>query len=171
MPTYNAAAVADAVIAFKKGITLQQGRALRDNPIAMMEGEAGAPRLLPNAHPDFVAGATVIDRCSVPNLVATVTAGLVVVPFHFTAIKGCTLRFYLEWRRVSGATPVTVDILRDGVSAATATTTSVSFVTQTFDVAMVAGENMAFQFTSGTGNVIEYRNLQIRANVRGIYRV
>lgn len=34
MPTYNAAAVADAIIAHKKGITLQQGRALRDNPIA-----------------------------------------------------------------------------------------------------------------------------------------
>jgi len=45
MPTYNFAAVADAVIAFKKGITLQQGRALRDNPIAMMEGAPGAPRL------------------------------------------------------------------------------------------------------------------------------
>jgi len=45
MATYNFAAVADAVIAFKKGITLQQGRALRDNPIAMFEGAVGAPRL------------------------------------------------------------------------------------------------------------------------------
>ena len=45
MPSYNAAAVSDAVIAFKKGITLQQGRALRDNPIAIAEGAAGAPRV------------------------------------------------------------------------------------------------------------------------------
>lgn len=45
MTTYNSGAVADAVIAFQKGITLQQGRALRDNPIAMFEGAAGAPRL------------------------------------------------------------------------------------------------------------------------------
>lgn len=45
MTTYNASAVDDAVISHKKGITLQQGRALRDNPIAMFEGAAGAPRL------------------------------------------------------------------------------------------------------------------------------
>lgn len=44
MPTYNASAVADGVIAFEKGITIQQGRALRDNPIAMAEGQANAPR-------------------------------------------------------------------------------------------------------------------------------
>ena len=45
MTTYDAAAVADAVIAHKKGITLQQGRALRDNPIAIAEGASGAPRV------------------------------------------------------------------------------------------------------------------------------
>lgn len=45
MTTYNASAVADAIIAHKKGITLQQGRALRDNPIAMAEGAAGAPKV------------------------------------------------------------------------------------------------------------------------------
>jgi len=45
MATWNFAAVADAVIAFKKGITLQQGRALRDNQIAIAEGAAGAPRV------------------------------------------------------------------------------------------------------------------------------
>ena len=45
MTTYNAAAVADTVIAFKKGITLQQGRALRDNPIAIAEGASGAPKI------------------------------------------------------------------------------------------------------------------------------
>lgn len=45
MPTYNAAAVADGVIAFEKGITIQQGRALRDNPIAIAEGATGAPKI------------------------------------------------------------------------------------------------------------------------------
>ena len=43
--TYNAAAVSDTVIAFRKPITLQQGRQLRDNPLAMFEGLSGAPRL------------------------------------------------------------------------------------------------------------------------------
>lgn len=45
MTTYSASAVSDTVIAYKKSITLQVGRALRDNPIAMFEGAAGAPRL------------------------------------------------------------------------------------------------------------------------------
>ena len=45
MTTYNGTALSDSVIAYQKGITLQQGRALRDNPIAMFEGASGAPRL------------------------------------------------------------------------------------------------------------------------------
>ena len=45
MPTYNAAAVSDAAIAFQKPVTLQQGRGLRDNPEAVYEGGTGAPRV------------------------------------------------------------------------------------------------------------------------------
>lgn len=45
MPTYNSGAVSNAAIAHRKGISLQTGRALRDNPIAIVEGEAGAPRI------------------------------------------------------------------------------------------------------------------------------
>ena len=51
MATYNAAAVADAVIAHKKGITLQTGRALRDNPLATFEGATGAPYIEYFWHP------------------------------------------------------------------------------------------------------------------------
>lgn len=43
MPTYNSAAVSDTTIAFEKPITLQQGRALRDNPLAVLEGATNAP--------------------------------------------------------------------------------------------------------------------------------
>lgn len=45
MPTYNAGAVSDTAIAYQKPITLQQGRGLRDNPLAIAEGAAGAPRI------------------------------------------------------------------------------------------------------------------------------
>jgi len=44
MTTYDGSSLTDTFIAHKKGITLQQGRALRDNPIAMAEGAPGAPR-------------------------------------------------------------------------------------------------------------------------------
>jgi hypothetical protein len=45
MTTYDASAVSNTVIAHKKGITLQQGRALRDNPIAITEGSETAPKI------------------------------------------------------------------------------------------------------------------------------
>lgn len=49
--TYNAGAVSDTAIAFQKPITLQQGRALRDNPLAVFEGDPSAPAsLLPTVH-------------------------------------------------------------------------------------------------------------------------
>lgn len=46
MPTYNSAAVSDTAIAFQKPITLQQGRALRDNPLAIAEADSSAPRIV-----------------------------------------------------------------------------------------------------------------------------
>lgn len=51
MTTYNDAAVSDASIAFQKPITLQQGRALRNNPIATAEGATDAPYVAAGWHP------------------------------------------------------------------------------------------------------------------------
>lgn len=51
MPTYNAGAVADTVIAYQKPITLQQGRGLRDNPLAIAEASSGAPVVQTVWHP------------------------------------------------------------------------------------------------------------------------
>lgn len=51
MTTYNDAAVSDASIAFQKPITLQQGRALRNNPIAGFEGANGSPYTAAGWHP------------------------------------------------------------------------------------------------------------------------
>ena len=56
MAVYNYAAVADATVAFEKGITLQQGRALRDNPIALAGGAADAPRISIRALDRLAAG-------------------------------------------------------------------------------------------------------------------
>lgn len=43
MPTFNLSAVADAAIAFQKPITLQQGRAFRDNLLAALLADASVP--------------------------------------------------------------------------------------------------------------------------------
>lgn len=51
MPTYNAGAVSDTAIAYQKPITLQQGRGLRDNPLAIAEMSSGAPVMAGTWHP------------------------------------------------------------------------------------------------------------------------
>ena len=51
MTTYDESAVSNTVIAHKKPITMQQGRALRDNPIAISEAATGAPVVVAGWHP------------------------------------------------------------------------------------------------------------------------
>lgn len=51
MPTYNAAAVSDAAVAFRKPITLQFGRGTRDNLLATAEGSTDAPYMQSHWHP------------------------------------------------------------------------------------------------------------------------
>lgn len=78
MTTYDATAVSNAAIAHKKGMTLQQGRALRDNPIAMAEGASGAPKIVSEALDLFVADAagtyTGLGRVDQVMLMAAVSA-------------------------------------------------------------------------------------------------
>lgn len=62
MATYNAAAVTNAVIAFKKALTLQMLRALRDNTLAIIEGAAGAPRIAGQQGPAVQTGG-LTDQC------------------------------------------------------------------------------------------------------------
>ena len=56
MTTYNSSAVDNATIGHRKGISLQTGRALRDNPLAMGEGSANAPRIVGAALDTHIGG-------------------------------------------------------------------------------------------------------------------
>lgn len=78
MTTYNAAAVTDGVIAYQKPITLQQGRALRDNPIAI--GEA-APSVPANLLPSVLLGTLTTTSGTTQTL-----SGLVLTPYRFLRI-------------------------------------------------------------------------------------
>jgi len=51
MTIFDLTVLDDTVIAHKKGITIQQGRQLRDNPLAIAEGSSGAPVLSGAWHP------------------------------------------------------------------------------------------------------------------------
>lgn len=80
MTTYNAAAVNDATIAFQKPITLQQGRALRDNTLAIAEADATVPL---NLLPTVLLGT--INTTAGSSIALT---GLVLTPFRFVR---CTI--------------------------------------------------------------------------------
>jgi len=75
MTAYNAPAVADAVIAYQKPITLQQGRALRDNPKAMGEADASVPS---NLLPTVLLGTLTTTSGTTQTL-----SSLVLTPYRF----------------------------------------------------------------------------------------
>jgi len=78
MTAYNAPAVADAVIAYQKPITLQQGRALRDNPKAMGEADASVPS---NLLPTVLLGTLTTTSGTTQTL-----SSLVLTPYKFLRI-------------------------------------------------------------------------------------
>jgi hypothetical protein len=75
MTTYNAAAVADSKIAFQKGITLQQGRALRDNALAIAEGDVSVAA---NLFPTVLLGTLTTTSGTSQSLTS-----LVLTPYKF----------------------------------------------------------------------------------------
>jgi len=93
---YSASAVSNTAIAFQKPITLQQGRALRDNPLEMFLGGAGAPRLQFEAidtwysTPGAVGSLALLAQTGTvsTDIVAGTTyagSGLTYAGFHFTS--------------------------------------------------------------------------------------
>jgi len=79
MTAYNAPAVADAVIAYQKPITLQQGRALRDNPKAMGEADASVPS---NLLPSVLLGTLTTTSGTTQTL-----SSLVLTPYKYLRIS------------------------------------------------------------------------------------
>jgi hypothetical protein len=146
MATYDAAPVADSVIAFKKGITLQQARQLRDNALAMFEGSAGAPRLQFNALGILAPGAVVKARNDGTLQNATTTnATLLDIGF----LQNGTVRVTGLHRSIAGAQNSILDVFRqqNGVTSLVATwsTLSTSFVSRLVDVGLPAGARIIVQ--------------------------
>ena len=165
MPSYNAAAVSDAVIAFKKGITLQQGRALRDNPIAIAEGAAGAPRLRGLAamtaaeYSDIsplvvTAGGTSIPSYaysgSFSNTTTTETTYVTAGTITITARATGTFRFsaVANWSSgLSNPRATEIRLLKNGVELDSVATgvSGGSSQTLTLDAAAVVGDTFEWQ--------------------------
>ena len=136
MTTYNASAVSDATIAFQKPITLQQGRALRDNPLAIGEGAAGAPRIATQAMIAPTAGANIIARYA--GAETTSFAGVEAVRFQI--LVAGTIRFIVGLG-CSGGT-ASMDIYKNGVLVTTFTEATAGPVSKTIDVSVNMGDTI-----------------------------
>lgn len=171
MTTYNAAAVADSVIAFKKGITLQQGRALRDNPLAMFEGAAGAPRLLVGALQRPNAGNTI--RCRSDGLVNT-TSTTFEIKHAFGLLQAGNIRIYLEHRSTTAATS-TAEVYR--VRNGTATLISAwgmsttAFIARTTDFSVIPGDTVVVGHYKTAAAASEIQNVRLQTNGEDYYPV
>ena len=152
MTTYNGAAVSDAAIAFQKPITLQQGRALRNNPIAMAEGASGAPRIQGYALASDNNGLAVVS-VTASNAV-TLAAGVSKVfgtadttsttfvlggQFTINAYTG-SIRFFCQHYSNNAAGISTLEIRKNGTVVSTFTTTGTTIVGRTVDVPIALGD-------------------------------
>lgn len=179
MTTYSAAAVSDATIAFQKPITLQQGRALRDNPVAIAEGAVGAPRIQGAAHPQFSPGVVVLDALQIAgqeHIIFHAGGGGVGTeyqyPHIFTPVRGATLQAYVEMKADTGST-ARFAVFVNGLLVAEETTTSTSYVSKFINFPYNAGEQVHFRFGLDFDNSDSYawfRTLRIMANQLGTYR-
>jgi len=78
MTTFNASAVDNATIGHRKGISLQTGRALRDNPIAISEADASVPLgLLPTV---------LLGTLTTTSGTTQTLSGLVLTPYKFLKV-------------------------------------------------------------------------------------
>jgi hypothetical protein len=135
-------------------------QALRDNPIAIANGDAGAPRIVNAAMAAPTAGSThIIKRVyqgqyAIPGFEATGAL------FNFNCIIPGTVRVYFEHRRVIGT--IRTQIVVNNSVVAFWDTSSASFVGNQVDVSLSLGdlvEYRSFMTTSGSGENGEIRNM------------
>lgn len=180
MTTFSAAAVSNAAIAFQKPITLQQGRALRDNLAASFEGSPGAHRLQGAAHPDFSVGGVVVDYLSLIGDDIGISGnaggggpGTSFQTFYmFTAIKAGTLALSFDLKATTAQT-ARLAVFVNGVMAFEETTTSTSYVAKTNGFTYPTGAQVyirgGIDYTNAGGTAYA-RNVTLLGNARGTYR-
>lgn len=165
--------IPDSSIEPGKPIRSIDGLALRDNPIAISEGAAGAPRIIGNAAKRIeefaVLTVTAADTYSAsvgsnPEPLATATNSTVnVVAYRYTIDKYTgSLRFkisqYCSYESEFGQTSLsTLQAYKNGVLLATYTYQSTAPITRTLDISIVPGDVIEWRHnTNGGGGVTVY---------------
>lgn len=136
--------------------------ALRDNPLAIAEGAASAPRIQLGALERLVAGDSIRFRDDAETIVDNTTAALSTPLF----IQGGTFRLALEHRRNGGGTATfTVNRTRAGITTNIVTYTDVTgtYVARSIDIDVIPGDRitMTHSNSGGAGNQSRVRNRRI----------
>ena len=122
--------------------------ALRDNPLAIAEGTAGAPRIWLPSFERLEAGTSIRSRNDTPLVLG---AGQTTTLHQFSFIQHGTIR--VSVRKTAGTGTVIVRRLRNG--ALTTLLSSTSTTTHTVDVAVIPGDSVEIAGSSPavTGNL------------------
>jgi hypothetical protein len=162
----------DAALEPGKPIRSIDGLALRDNPIAIAQGAAGAPKISLLALETITPGAVVRSRYD--EQVQTDSGSFVTIA-SFGFIQTGTLRFTWEHRGLFGNfNESTTEIARrrNGVQTTIVsfTTSSTSFVSRSVDVSVILGDTLIFSHRTfegafgGSSFISILRNFRLQTN-------
>ena len=158
MPTYTA--IPNTQIEPEAPITSELMTLLRDNPLAIREGDPTAPKILGlaaatndevevltvTAADTYILGVT--NDVTVGNLQHNSTSYQTARTIDIVAATG-TVRFYASHRILSSGQS-TLRVLKNGTSVASWTTTSTSFVERSSDISVVPGDQITWEHRSGS---------------------
>lgn len=139
--------------------------ALRDNPIAITEGAAGAPRNVLGSLERLTAGTSIRWRSDAEQIVVN---ALAVLAFPSFFLQGGTITVAFEHRQSGGGTStVTINRNRAGssVTVATITETGTTYVAKTQNVDILPGDSLGITHANATGAGRESRIRNLRLQV------
>lgn len=171
----------NALFLVGKPITSSQGLALRDNPIAIAEGAAGAPRITNLAHPEFAVGTEVLDYVTpwgvdVPigfNAGGGGSGTIFEYYWSFTGMRGGALRVTANIKVSSASQVARMAILRNGVVLGELTSNSTSDDLQVLDFLFSAGDQIMVRGGldyNSAGATAYINTLTVKGDRRGVYR-
>lgn len=142
---------------------------VRDNPIGIAEGAAGAPRIWLPALERLLPGTEIRLRSDTAVLITTST--FTTVPnFTIETIQEGTIRVTFEHRRNTNASEVRLLRRRAGANTASSvvSTTSTTFVAGSIDITVQPGDRVTVQHRNTGATDSEIRNVRLQV-ATGIY--
>ena len=157
-----------------KPIRSVDGLTLRDNPVAIAEGAAGAPRIQTSALAPPAAGTAHIIRRVQEAAFFTLALPYPDVGNHdrfsesrhlgVTVLVPGVITAYAEHRSSTPSVISFVRVLKNGVQVQEWSTSSTSFVTRQVDISVDVGDVIIFQQRAGSSIEVGWRLLRIYSN-------